>query len=461
MTPRALPLLRTELRYEHDVVLARTRGRQVAAELGFPPPEQTRIATAVSEIARNAFRYAGGGSVAFAVEEIAEDVNELVIRITDRGAGIGNLESILSGRYRSKTGMGIGIAGSKRLMDRFEVETRPGEGTRILMGKRIPGKKPLSTAEIQRISAALAQGEPGNPFEEIQQQNGELLRAMEEVEARQADLSRLNVELAETNRGVIALNSELDDRAASLRKALEQRTRILSYMSHEVRTPINAVLQISELLLNGTIAEPLPEQQRPLSLIRKSAEELSQIVDDLLDLGRAEAGKLVVRREQVDLQELFATLRAMFRPLAVRPGVALWIEDPAGVPVLQTDPGKISQILRNLVSNALKFTESGEVRVTAAQTGPETFELQVRDTGIGIAPEDQEKIFEEYGQVESRLQRSVKGTGLGLALTRRIATLLGGRISVESAPGAGTTFRVSLPLSLPAEAAAKTEASSV
>lgn len=443
--PARAPLLTTELRFEHDVVLARTRARQIAAELGFPGPQQTRIATAVSEIARNAFRYATGGTVSFALET-AEGKGQLAIRITDRGAGIPNLEQILSGRYRSKTGMGIGIAGTRRLMDRFEIETSAEAGTRVSLWKFLPGQVPLTPKEIARVAGALAKGAPDNPFEEMQQQNQELVRALDEVETREHELARVNRELEVINRGVIALNMELDDRAETLRKALETRTRILSYMSHEVRTPINAVLQLSELLLNGTIATPLAEQAKPLALIRTSAEELSQLVDDLLDLGRAEAGKLIVRRETFELGELFETLRAMFRPMVVRPGVSLFVEHPHGLPTLEGDPGKVSQILRNLVSNALKFTEKGEVRVTAGMAGPYSCEIRVSDTGIGIAPEDHDRIFEEYGQVENDLQRSVKGTGLGLPLSLKLAHLLGGRISVESVVGAGTTFTVSLPI---------------
>lgn len=441
-------------------MLARTRGRQIAGELGFLPAEQTRIATAVSEIARNAFRYAGSGTVTYAIEE-NEGRGELVIRVADRGKGIANLDEILAGRYRSMTGMGIGLAGAKRLVDRFEILTSPANGTKVAMWKTLPGKRLPTQEQVNRAISALTKGSPESPFEEMQQQNRELIRALEDVESRQSDLmklngelERLNRELEDTNRAVIVLNSELDDRAENLHKALETRTRILSYMSHEVRTPINAVLQLSELLLNGTIAQPLPDQEKPLSLIRTSAEELSQIVDDLLDLGRAQAGKLVVRRESFELSDLFATIRGIFRPI-VRAGVSLVVDEPHDVPTLETDAGKVAQIVRNLVSNALKFTTKGEVRVSAWRTDEGCFEIRVSDTGVGIAPADQEKIFEEYGQVDNPMQRSVKGTGLGLPLARRYAMLLGGRISVESAVGAGTTFRVSLPFAYVEEAHAR------
>jgi CheY-like chemotaxis protein len=169
-------------------------------------------------------------------------------------------------------------------------------------------------------------------------------------------------------------------------------------------------------------------------------------VDDLLDLAKVEAGKITIVPSEFTAGVLFGALRGMLRPLLIGDAVALIFEDTADIPLLDTDEGKVSQILRNFISNAIKFTEHGEVRVRAAADHiADTVTFSVQDTGIGIARGDQEVIFQEFGQVTHRLQRSVKGTGLGLPLAKKLAELLGGQIAVDSTPGLGSTFSVTVP----------------
>jgi signal transduction histidine kinase len=194
-------------------------------------------------------------------------------------------------------------------------------------------------------------------------------------------LAELNQELRDTNRGVVALYAELDERADHLRRADELKSKFLSNMSHEFRTPLNSVLALSRLLLARTDGELTPEQEKQVQFIRKAAESLTELVDDLLDLAKVEAGKTVVTPVEFKAGELFGALRGMLRPLLVGDAVALIFEE-ADVP-LYTDEGKVSQILRNFLSNAIKFTENGEVR----------------STGIGIAEADLGVIFDEFGQV--------------------------------------------------------------
>ena len=442
-----LPIATVELRYEHDVVLARQRARAVAGLLGFEHTDQTRIGTAVSEIARNAFQYAGGGRVEFCVKE--ESPEALVVRVTDQGPGIEDVPAVLDGRYRSSTGLGMGMTGARRLMDSFEVESSAG-GTTVLLGKRIPPGAPLVTGSLARkVSTELADGTPANPFEEIQRQNQELLRALDEVQRKQEELEGVNCELEDTNRGMVALYKEVDENASRLKKANEVKIRFLSNMGHEFRTPLNAILSLSRILLDRMDGDLTGEQEKQAAFIHRAAGELSTMVNDLLDLAKIEAGRVEVYPAECDVAVLFSGLRGMFRPLFVNPAVQLVIEEPEGIPALLTDGGKVSQILRNLVSNALKFTERGEVRVSArpsasAKGGPGVV-FSVSDTGIGVAPEDQERIFEEYGQVDGPLQRKLNGTGLGLPLSRRLAKLLGGRLTVESVPGRGSTFTAVVP----------------
>ncbi|HEY7183845.1 MAG TPA: ATP-binding protein [Blastocatellia bacterium] len=438
------PILTITIKYEQDVVAARRRARQIAGLLGFEAQDQSRIATAVSEIARNAFNYAEGGKVEFRVE--GEPMHQsLLIEVKDKGPGIADLESVLQGQYRSSTGMGLGIMGARRLMDVCEVRSSRGSGTTVVMAKALPKRAPTVTAErLRAITDQLAGESPQSPLEEIQQQNAELLRLLDELRRRQDDLERLNRELADTNLGVIALYAELDEKASALRRADEMKSRFLSNMSHEFRTPLNSIMALSQLLLGRTDGDLTGEQEKQVGFIRQGAGTLLEMVGDLLDLAKIEAGKVEVRPSEFTVENLFGALRGVFRPMLTNKPVDLIFEEPGEVPALRTDEGKLTQILRNFISNALKFTERGEVRVRAElAAGDVTF--YVADTGIGIHAVDQDRVFEEFTQVENPLQRHAKGTGLGLPLCRRLARLLGGDVDVESEFGAGSTFSVTIP----------------
>jgi signal transduction histidine kinase/CheY-like chemotaxis protein len=449
----SIPFPGVAIEQERDVVGARQRARRLAELLGFDAREQTRIATAVSEIARNAYAYAGGGRIEFEVEGDSRP-QLFVVRVADAGKGIRDLQGVMSGEYRSPTGMGLGMIGSKRLMDAFDVETS-GRGTIITMRKLLPRGVPfVSLATATLIIDAVRRDAAFDPFTAMRQQNAELMRTLEEVRRRQEELQRLNAEMEDTNRGVVALYAELDERADHLRRADDLKTRFLSNMSHEFRTPLNSILALSRILLDRMDGPLTDEQERQLSFIRKAAEDLSELVNDLLDLAKVEAGKIVIRPADCSVEKLFGALRGMLRPLLVNPAVTLVFEEAADLPAVTTDEAKVSQIVRNFISNALKFTEKGEVRVSARLTSDAAaVAIAVTDTGIGIARADQDAIFEEFVQVEHQTQRRVKGTGLGLPLARRLAHLLGGRITVESELGVGSTFTLVLPLvfSPPAE----------
>ena len=246
------PLLQVSLRTERDVVQARQRAREVAAALGLDNQDQIRIATATSEIARNAFRYARNGKVAFSVA--VEPPQSLEVTVTDSGPGIANLEEILEGRYKSETGLGMGIIGTKRLMDEFDIETTP-KGTTIRMAKRIPVEQTWTSRAVVELSEEMQNRTPEGPYEEIEQQNQELLKTLQELRARQEELELLNRELEDTNRGVVALYAELDERADYLRRASELKTKFLSNVSHEFRTPLNSIISLARLLMSGMDGE--------------------------------------------------------------------------------------------------------------------------------------------------------------------------------------------------------------
>jgi signal transduction histidine kinase len=434
---------RLTLRNEQDVVAARQRARTIAQFVGFDSQDQARIATAVSEIARNAVRYAHGGRIEFALE--GEDAcRALVIRITDEGPGIGDLPSVLDGSYRSAHGMGLGIGGARRLMDLCDIAS-DATGTRVTMTKTVEASRAAPMREtVARVRRALQQAPAGNAADELLQQQRELLAALAETRDRQEQLAHLNRELEDTNRGVVALYAELDEKAARLRQADETKTRFLSNMSHEFRTPLNSIRALAGLLLARVDGPLTQEQAHQVTLIGKAANDLAELVDDLLDIARIEAGKLEVVNVEFTVDGLFSTLRGMLRPL-VSNNVALHFVPADDLPPVVSDEGKVAQILRNFISNALKYTERGSVAVSARQHAG-TVEFVVEDTGIGIAPEDHERIFEEFVQVRGPLQARAKGTGLGLPLCRRLAHALGGRVGIDSELGRGSRFFLTLPI---------------
>jgi signal transduction histidine kinase/CheY-like chemotaxis protein len=439
-------ILSVNVQQEADVVLARQRARQIAEQLGFSPLEQTQIATAVSEIARNAYDYGGGGLVEYALTGNAPP-QVFEIKISDKGKGIADLTAVLAGEHRSQTGMGVGIRGAQRLMDRFHVHSTPGKGTVVELVKILPRKKALlSRKELSSICDVLARQKPEDATGELRRQNRELLLSLQDLRRQREELTHVNQELQDTNRGVVALYAELDERAEHLRRADELKTRFLSNMSHEFRTPLNSILALTRFLIDGTDGTLSEEQTKQVGFIRKSAENLSELVNDLLDLAKVEAGKTVVRPSEFSVQNLFGALRGMLRPLLMGDAVALVFDEVADLPALESDEGKISQILRNFISNALKFTERGEVRVTASHDKQtDCITLSVSDTGIGIAAQDHQTIFQEFAQIENPLQHKAKGTGLGLPLSKRLAELLGGEVKVESELGRGSKFSLVVP----------------
>jgi signal transduction histidine kinase/CheY-like chemotaxis protein len=432
-------LLTVELKLGHDIVAARQRARLISGILGLEAGDQTRVSTAVSEVARDVLEHSRGGRVDFSVD--TSDPPTLWIRFAGlRSNGGGDEWS------EQTTGTALGISAARRLMDLCEPSLAE-DGRQIRLGKYLPRSGTLITSDLlSRISDELVRQRPGDPIDEVQQQNSELLRTLEELRGEQEQLAQVNRELEETNRGVVALYAELDERADHLQRANEIKTRFLSNMTHEFRTPLNSIISLTRILLQKLDGELSAEQEKQVRFIQRSADSLSELVNDLLDLAKVEAGKIIIRPIEMNVRSLFGTLRGMLRPLLAHNGsVDLIFEEPAELPQLNTDESKVSQILRNFISNALKYTERGEVRVSARRGNGNTVVFEVRDTGIGVAEQDQERIFEEYSQIEHPLQQRLRGTGLGLPLARKLAALLGGSVGVHSRPGEGSTFYAIIP----------------
>ena len=272
-----------------------------------------------------------------------------------------------------------------------------------------------------------------------------------ELELCRAEIRSLREELDETNRGVVALYGELDVQAEKLRKATELKSHFLSYMSHEFRTPIGAIRSNARLLLDHVDGPLTTEQTRQVGFIQETAAEFSEMVNDLLDLAKIEAGRLEISPGWFEMMDLFAALRGMFKAMADNVELSLVFEEPGDLPRFYTDNRKLSQILRNFISNALKFTPQGEIRVSAELVGDMLVKFSVADTGIGIASEFHDAIFNDFTQVDSPIQKRLRGTGLGLALSKQLAQLLGGWVEVQSALGEGSTFSVIVPAHLPVD----------
>lgn len=434
------------LSVETDFLLARQRSKQIAEFLGFEAQDQTRIATAVSEIARNAYEYAVGGLVEFHFDRAGQPSFRIVVR--DKGSGIKQFDQVLDGTYVSSSGMGLGISGSRRLMDDLQLESSD-EGTTVVMRKFLP--RAITVPTIKELGEKIASIAPQDLGMAAHAQNREMIRLLGELRERERELSQLNQELKETNRGVMMLYSELEDRAIELQQASEMKTRFISGVTHELRTPLNSIVSLSGLLIRRIDGELSAEQEKQVQFIQRSAQNLTEMVNDLLDLAKIEAGKVTPRLSEFTIEEFFAALRGMFRPLATNENVQLLIDEAGAISTrLYTDEAKLSQILRNFISNALKFTERGVVHVRAKLVGDGGICFSVRDTGIGIAGENKDVVWQEWGQIESAQRPKYKGSGLGLPLARQLATLLGGTTWFESTLGEGSTFYVEIPTAVAA-----------
>jgi signal transduction histidine kinase len=437
----ATPVLRLALRSQEDVLLTRRRARDLAALLQFTPAEQIGLSTAVWEVARLA---AAEGEVELAVIEAPPSV---AVRITVSGVP----RSVLT---VTAEGPRLDLAALRRLVDRVEARDVNGAAVVRLVAAAGPDAWVPGVDELELVLASLTRYDTGGGgpgiLDELRQQNFELLTTLATLREREQELTHLNAELADTNRAVTALYAELEVQAGELRRRAEAIGQFLSSMTHELRTPLYAVRGMTEAILRdheGDLNEGLRDD---VMLIDGAMVEALDLVNDSLDLAKVQAGRTIVRLSDVDVPELFATLRAVVTRLPVHAGVDLFFEEPDAVPALRTDGFKLSQILRNFIVNALKFTEAGHVRVSAvAVRDAAAVRFDVADTGPGLSLTDQRRAFDEFVQLGADRPGELRGTGLGLPLTRRLASILGGEVGVRSTLGTGATFHVEVPVRYP------------
>jgi signal transduction histidine kinase/CheY-like chemotaxis protein len=428
-------LARLDVRDPAGVFAARQLGRGLAASLALEQQDQVRVATALSEISRSAVTAGRTAVITFGTDDA-----DLVLTVT------------LDGEPPAD-----GVAAAARLMDQVTVDGR----VVVMTKRRPPGVRPDPRLIEKQLTAAY----PQSALDELRRQNQDLIAALDDLKQQKDQLLLLNAELQETNRGVMALYSELseeleqtnrgvvalyaelDDTSQRLRAASESKDRFWANVSHELRTPLNSIIGLTRLLAEPSAYGGLdPERRYQVELIRNSGSTLLALVNDLLDVAKAESGRLHVDPAQVDLPAVFGRLRGMARPMAEGKPVEVIVSADGAPEQILTDEVALTSILRNLLSNGIKYTDHGEVRLSAQVTGPR-LEISVADTGIGIPAGLHEHVFEEFYQVPG-VRRG--GTGLGLPYARRLARILGGDLTLTSEPGAGTTAMLGLPLRTPA-----------
>ncbi|WP_288479316.1 ATP-binding protein [uncultured Pseudomonas sp.] len=441
-----LPLLTLALHSEQDIVHCRQAAKRLAAAMEWPVLEQIRLATAVSELARNIHQYAGSGHFDFALLR-GEDLrlSGLEVRAVDQGPGIAEMEAIRAGSYRSSTGMGIGLRGAQRLFDDFDIQTSPA-GT-CITARKYQAPRPFPEAEqLQALTAELQGSPPPDPYQQIRLQSEELLLTNTELQVRQSELEVTNKELENTNQGVVALYSELEKATQELKEASEAKTRFFSNMTHEFRTPINIIENVAKLLASGVDGALNAEQQRQVRFISDAALELANLVGELLALAEVQSGRLTIVPQPFALGPFIDRLEQFAAALAPRyPQVSFSVAPPPAGVLLDTDESRLFQVLRNLISNAFKYTPRGQVRIQVFQPDDASLEFLVEDSGIGIAAADQQKIFEEFERIRSPHLTHIEGTGLGLPLAQRLAVLLRGELSLDSEVDRGSRFTLRLP----------------
>ncbi len=256
------------------------------------------------------------------------------------------------------------------------------------------------------------------------------------------DLNATSVRLAEQIEGERALSDRLSDTNESLARASEAKSRFLASVSHELRTPMNAILGFTDALLAGVDGPLNAEQRTSLGWVQRGGRDLLGLINEILDLSRIESGKLEIDAQPFEPGELVESVVAQHRSLAAQKGIQLTLVDLGAPPEVTLDRQRVRQILVNLLGNALKFTDQGEVSVEVGGAAEGAFHVAVRDTGPGIPTDKHQTIFEEFGRADG----TAPGTGLGLAISRRLARVMGGEVTLESRPGQGSTFHVTLPL---------------
>ncbi|WP_320776000.1 ATP-binding protein [Streptomyces sp. CRN 30] len=457
--PSVHELITIALREGGDVVTLRRCTQSACRAVGLTGSPLVRLTTVVSEAGENLLG-ASGLTAQLRLEE--RDTVVVAVRF---------------GWHEARRPPSTLLTAAARLLDDSSLRETDDGGHELVLAQRTPAEPASAAGLAADVRGRLAGADTAaDLIEALRTQNHQLLASLEESQHQQEELTRLNAELEETNAGVVALYTELaseleetnsgvvalyaelEDKTRQLELAHEYRTRFWANVSHELRSPVNSVIALARLLLDSG-ADPLSDEQRQqVALVHASGSTLLALVDELLDVAKAESGRLEPHPTEVDLRALLHQLRGTLQGTA-QPGVDLRIPDHLQQSPLVTDEVMLTRILRNVLSNALKFTVEGSVTLDVTEEPHEAdpaggpgrdtrFVFRVQDTGVGIPAADIERVFEEFYQVRGPHQRGRAGTGLGLPYARRLTELLDGRLTLDSEVGRGTRAVIEIPARL-------------
>lgn len=401
----------------------RTRARRVGALAGLEALQQTRFSTAVSEIARNAVEYAGGGTVAFAMDGLpaAGRRQRLVAHIADRGPGFADLPAVLAGRASRRDGRAaMGIAGSTRLVDRLAIEAPATGGTLVRLEMELPASaRALDPDRLRQFAVTLAaDAKPESALEEVEQQNRELLR----------------------------IHQELRDKQAELEKADTHKNQFLVTVAHELRNPLSTLQMSLDILRKHTGMSPADVARRH-DVMHRQTRQLAKLVEDLLDAAQVSQGKVVLQKQPAELNGLISEALEMTEGVIAAKEHRMTLQLCEAPVWVDADPPRLKQVICNLVQNSARYTSPRGDIVVRVRCEEALAVIEVRDNGMGISAQDMPNIFGMFVQGDRTRERNEGGLGVGLSLVRRLVQGHGGTV-VASSDGVnlGSQFTVSLPL---------------
>jgi signal transduction histidine kinase/CheY-like chemotaxis protein len=407
------PLASSRIRHEQDLPSARQRARQICALFGLDDHQQTRLATAVSEIARNALRYATVGSVEFVVE-VQPTCSLLIARVRDTGGGITDLDAVLNESRRFQSAGGI--VGSRRLVDHFSMRSNP-SGTVVDLGMTLPrAVHPVTAAAVNQVVQHLARARPATPLEELERQNREILQAVTELRRHEEEL----------------------------RTADRRKNEFLAMLAHELRNPLAALQNGVEYLRSQ--ADTNSPWGRIEDMMIRQTRQLARLVDDLLDVSRITQGAVRIRREPIEAADLVAMAAEANRGMMDQRGHQFRVEVPEQPIWLDADATRLTQVLSNLLNNAARYTPAGGAISLSVHAIEHEVRFVVRDNGAGIEADMLPQVFELFMRAEQAVQSTEAGLGIGLTIVKRMVELHSGTIQAYSdGAGKGSTFIMTLP----------------
>ncbi|HEX8145332.1 MAG TPA: histidine kinase dimerization/phospho-acceptor domain-containing protein, partial [Pyrinomonadaceae bacterium] len=316
------------VRREADIVKVRERVRRLARELGFDSTTQIKITTAVSEVTRNIYEYAKSGAITLALAERGPDTG-LLVMARDDGPGIDEttLRAIMRGAYRSASGLGVGLSGTRKLMDEFDIKTAEGEGTRVSVVKWLPRAAAADVkARVEELRALFGKDDDDSAIEELQQQNRDFVAVLSELEEKREQLERLNEQLEEANR-------ELNEANAKLRELAEMKEEFLALTTHDLRSPLTVISGVISFFTSGRLGKLSPEQQNMVAMMERNTQSLIELVNDLLDSSKLESGSVQLDLAPLALPNVVKEVRETMEPLAKEKGIRFVEEIPGNLPL--------------------------------------------------------------------------------------------------------------------------------